>query len=281
MFDVGDRYREVNALRKADWVDTCVKRLGSLGPIEETLRQAITPAESPGDMYSPSAFRRRVDAGKACFAQAAKGNVSRAWPELFGPLGPHVARAWQDAALRPYLFGSARPPFRGPGDEELLDDARGWFFASACQALHGLQQDAAWLAAWAPHIGLYYHDPAVLGWILAAALRNGGSDASAVRTVLYETVQGGHPVAQMGQHLVVALLNSPARSDWEVVAKLLLAAQRQEGLRQAILESMDEAQPEAFRYMLGVMLDNNLARFSATVRAYDRWTGMRWDASCV
>jgi hypothetical protein len=61
--------------------------------------------------------------------------------------------------------------------------------------------------------------------------------------------------------------------------RLLLAAQREEGLRQSILECVDEAHPEAFRRMLRLILDHNLARFSATVRAFDTWLGYRWDAA--
>src|SRR5262249_29093534 len=58
---------------------------------------------------------------------------------------------------------------------------------------------------------------------------------------------------------------------WEFIEKLLLAAQRQEGLRQVVLESIDEAHPEAFRRMLRLILDQNLLRFSACVRAVDVW----------
>jgi len=55
--------------------------------------------------------------------------------------------------------------------------------------------------------------------------------------------------------------------------KFLLAAQRQEGLRQVILETVDEAHPDAFRRMLRLILDNELLRFSATLRAMDVWFG--------
>ena len=46
---------------------------------------------------------------------------------------------------------------------------------------------------------------------------------------------------------------------------MLLAAQRQEGFRQSILESIDISLPDAFRHMLKVIIDNNLVRFSSTV----------------
>src|SRR5262249_1534328 len=60
--------------------------------------------------------------------------------------------------------------------------------------------------------------------------------------------------------------------------KLLLAAQRQEGLRQVILETIDEAHPDAFRRMLRLILEHNLVRFSSVVRAVDVWFGLAWDA---
>ena len=55
--------------------------------------------------------------------------------------------------------------------------------------------------------------------------------------------------------------------------KLLLAARMQEGLRQAIVETMDEGQPESFIYLLKVIIDNNLQRFSAVKRGLAVATG--------
>ena len=54
---------------------------------------------------------------------------------------------------------------------------------------------------------------------------------------------------------------------------MLLAAQRQEGLRQNILETIDEAHPEAFRRMLRIIIDNDMVRFSSVIRAVDVWFG--------
>ena len=60
--------------------------------------------------------------------------------------------------------------------------------------------------------------------------------------------------------------------------KMLLAAQRQEGLRQVILETIDEAHPDAFARMLRVILDNDLCRFSAVIRAVNVWFGFGMEA---
>jgi hypothetical protein len=50
-----------------------------------------------------------------------------------------------------------------------------------------------------------------------------------------------------------------------MMEKALLAAQRQEGFRQSILETVDEAHPHAFRRMLRLIAEHDLARFSSVV----------------
>ncbi|MEZ6209909.1 MAG: hypothetical protein R3B46_01495 [Phycisphaerales bacterium] len=107
-------------------------------------------------------------------------------------------------------------------------------------------------------------------------MNEGGRDGERVREVLKRSINGEDEIAQFGRHVVTALLNSERRSDWETIGGLLLAAQRQEGLRQAILESVDEASPGGFRSMLGWVIEHDLARFSAVVRAFDVWFGMQW-----
>ena len=41
-----------------------------------------------------------------------------------------------------------------------------------------------------------------------------------------------------------------------------------------ILETIDEAHPQAFRRMLRLILEENLVRFSSVVRAVDVWLGL-------
>ncbi len=60
----------------------------------------------------------------------------------------------------------------------------------------------------------------------------------------------------------------------EVEGRLLLAARLQEGLRQAIVETMDEGKPESLIYMLGVIKENNLQRFASVKRALAVITGL-------
>src|SRR4051812_42917364 len=57
---------------------------------------------------------------------------------------------------------------------------------------------------------------------------------------------------------------------------MALAAQRQEGLRQTIFEALDETSIGGLKYMIRVIIDNDLMRFSSVVRALDVWAGMGW-----
>lgn len=78
--------------------------------------------------------------------------------------------------------------------------------------------------------------------------------------------------------LIKALLNSEKKEAWQLIEKLLLAAQRQEGLRQTILEALDETSIGALKYIIKVIIDNKLARLSSVVRAVDVWAGLGWES---
>ncbi|BCX04301.1 MAG: hypothetical protein KatS3mg053_2239 [Candidatus Roseilinea sp.] len=80
----------------------------------------------------------------------------------------------------------------------------------------------------------------------------------------------------MGRHVTRGLLASSNPEGWACIEQLLLAAQRQEGLRQVILESVDECHPDAFKRMLRLILDHKLIRFSATLRAFHVWLGYQF-----
>ena len=61
---------------------------------------------------------------------------------------------------------------------------------------------------------------------------------------------------------------------FELVGKTLLAARLSEGLRQVICENMDFGTKEGFLYMLKVIEDNKLIRFSSVKRAIATFTGL-------
>ena len=81
--------------------------------------------------------------------------------------------------------------------------------------------------------------------------------------------------SEVSVHLAIAgAMQSHNKELHELLGKLLLAAQLQEGLRQAICEKMDCAVPEVFPLLLDIIIQNNLIRFSSVKRAVGTWLGL-------
>jgi hypothetical protein len=196
---------------------------------------------------------------------------------LFPKIARHLEAAWQMYGRLPYEVDGDRKGFRAPNAPEVHVVARTSWLETVVDDLQGYDEDVTWFAAWAPYLaGGSGSD--CLGILLAAAIDAGGPEGDAVFEVLRESGSNQHEIGGMGRHVTRALLVASRPDGWEFVEKMLLAAQRQEGLRQVILESIDEAHPEAFRRMLRLILDRDLIRFSATVRAVDVWFGLGWDS---
>ena len=199
--------------------------------------------------------------------------------ELFAALFPGIAtyieETWKLFDVLPYQSGYQRRPFRNPRSTGF--ESRATWLHQLPYAVRGYEgQDIAWLASWAPHLGYYGSNE--LGYLFAAAIEKGGKNGDEVFNILVASANGTHETGRMGRHVVRGLLCSSRVDGWEYIEKMLLAAQREEGLRQVILEAVDEAHPHAFRRMLRFMLDHNLIRFSATVRAFGVWFGLPFEA---
>jgi hypothetical protein len=263
---------------KADgWFD---RRLSLLERGPEKLRSTVRSLfgrDAAGKELPWEKRNKAQEEARAQFAKMPAGERAKAFDALFGDLAPYVAAGWDSFGRLSYEMGYERKPFRIPGGGPELDARRAQWVANLAQSLEGYagHQTIEWVAAWAPYLG-YNHDN--LGILLAAAIDAGGEPAGRVMDVLKDSATNQHEVGQMGRHVTRALLTCNNREAWEFVEKLLLAAQRQEGLRQAILETIDEAHPDAFRRIVRVILENDLARFAATVRAVDVWFGLQWDA---
>ncbi|NLX20053.1 MAG: DUF4132 domain-containing protein [Phycisphaerae bacterium] len=202
----------------------------------------------------------------------------RLFEALFPRLVPQLESTWQLLARAPYLIGYPQRAFRYPDDRELATERRADWLARVTALLRGYDPDIRWVATWASYLGAYLTDVPI-GFLLAGAMEGGGDDAREVFDLLRATATGEHETACMGQHVIRALLTASQPEGWEVLERLLLAAQREEGLRQAILETVSEAHPEAFRRMLRLILEHDLLRFSAVARAVDVWFGFAWDSA--
>ena len=89
-----------------------------------------------------------------------------------------------------------------------------------------------------------------------------------------DIITSDNNVYTVSRNLIMGCLRSNNHEIHKLIGDLLLAAKLQEGLRQSIVESMDEANPEAFIYLLKLILDNNLQRFSSISRAFGTWTNL-------
>jgi hypothetical protein len=170
----------------------------------------------------------------------------------------------------PYQPGYSRKAFRAPSRPAASGNNRRNWFRSVFGAVGAYHEDIEWLAQWAAYIHSGYAGYQ-LGPLFAAVIDAGGETGDRVFNILLASGRGDHEIAAMGRHVVRGLLSASRPDGWTFIERMLLAAQREEGLRQTILEAVDEAHPQAFRRILRVVVENNLARFSATVRALNVW----------
>ncbi|WP_196888362.1 DUF4132 domain-containing protein [Aureivirga sp. CE67] len=96
--------------------------------------------------------------------------------------------------------------------------------------------------------------------------------------LLISIVLGEHETYKVSHSVIKALLVSQSEEGVEAVKKLLLAAQRQEGLRQTILETVDQCPLNVFKDFVVLINREKMHRFASVVRAFDTWTGLELSA---
>lgn len=180
-------------------------------------------------------------------------------------LGKDLARWWDWSAQQPYQRGWQRRAYRSADRADSLS-ARWDELRQYLQHAVQYPQPLVWHAEWALHLG----NDVPLGSLFASAIAHGGRHVAKVMTA---SVRGEHDISGPSHHAFVALLSSPNPADWAEVERLLVAAQRSEGLRQSILEVADLAHPDAFARILDLVVEHRLARFAGTVRALEVWIG--------
>ncbi len=230
------------------------------------------PAWERAQKGRPFNFRGQADALERLADLKARDRQA-----LFRALLPKIAdqveAAWTLFDRLPYQTGYNRRPFRNP-DRNPFAARANWVQRLVYAVGQYTGQDVKWLAEWAPYLG-YQSD--ALGYLFAGAIEQGGKTGQEIFDILIASAGGRHETGAMGRHVVRGLLCCSRPDGWEFVEKMLLAAQREEGLRQVILEGIDESQPDAFRRMLRLILENNLSRFSSAIRAFDVWFGVQME----
>lgn len=107
--------------------------------------------------------------------------------------------------------------------------------------------------------------------LIAAELDLGNG---AVRETVQEAILSETNTVRVTTSMIRGILYSTDRELYGLLGKFLLAARLQEGVRQAICESMDCGTMEAFLTLFDVVLDNDLLRFSSVKRALATWSGL-------
>lgn len=200
--------------------------------------------------------------------------------KVFAAVAPDLAdwieAAWQLQKTMPY---QSRRAFRAAGFPDATIAARAEWLSSFARETAGFKPETlnlAWLARWAKHA--FERSANLVVPLLAAAMNAPGRDGDEVFDILYKTITREDPVGIMSEHVIQSLLLSDRAAGWEIIEKTLLAAQRQEGLRQSILQNADMAHPEAFRRLLRLIIDKDLIRFSSVARCVNVWLGLLWDS---
>uniref|UniRef100_A0A0C1RN76 DUF4132 domain-containing protein n=1 Tax=Tolypothrix bouteillei VB521301 TaxID=1479485 RepID=A0A0C1RN76_9CYAN len=263
---------QLQAIRIQDWKQ---RRVESIAHLPETLREigwGILGLHSDGQPLAGY-----WEAREALLVAAKKLDRFNSeeretlFAALFPQIGIYVEQAWQLFSRLPYQSGYLRKSFRVPSNPELTQSRRCDWLSNLVYIVEGYDRDLSWFAAWCAYIGAYTED--TLGILFAAAIDTGDSQGEEIFNILLASARGEHEIGAMGCHVTRALLIASRPDGWAFVENLLLTAQRQEGLRQTILETIDEAHPEAFRRMLRLILEHDLSRFGAIVRAVGVWLG--------
>lgn len=182
---------------------------------------------------------------------------------------PYVKKAWDMIPSLMYQTGYSRRSFRGSDLDEIyftrqlnfiidLIYENNYDFTLAEYAIHSNSTGASNYA-----------------FVYAAAI---DSNNTAFKQQCIDAVLGKHETARPSRDVIKGMLLSNDQECWKAVELLLLSAQRQEGLRQTILECLDETSLGAMKHIIKVIIEHKLARFSSVVRAIDTWAGFGWEA---
>lgn len=230
----------------------------------------------------PEKLKQQNARTKECRQQIEKLSVGDR-QKLFAAFSPQLAKwieaGWQLLKLQPYQVSYSRKAFRAPNNPAATAESRFDWVEQLIRQFKPYKPEAltlSWLAAWAQHAFSYHSDIAVP--LLIAAIDAGGKEGNEVFDILYQTVTREHPIGIMGDHVIKTLLGANREDGWQLMEKTLLAAQRQEGLRQSIVQNIDCAHPSAFVRMLRLILDKDLIRFSSVARSVNVWLGLMWDS---
>ncbi|MDR2477785.1 MAG: hypothetical protein LBD48_00575 [Treponema sp.] len=105
------------------------------------------------------------------------------------------------------------------------------------------------------------------------ALRIDEGDADIIKAIT-DICLGDNNTKLLSHAIINGIVKSANKELHTLLGDMLLAARLQEGLRQSILENADNGRVEAFIYLMKIVIDNDLIRYSSALRALDVWLGL-------
>ena len=252
-----------------------LKRIASLPERLRPAAYAVLNRDAAGKIASR--HYNQIATSKVELMRLPKEDLRIILPAFFPMFAEEVLLALKFAENLPYQAGYTQKAFRYSRNNPHRFEVSAKVFSDILNATEDYDQDIHWFSQWAP----YFYNGRNLGTLFAAVIDAGGERGERVYQTMLDSARGTHPIGAMGFHVAGALLMASRPDGWEFMEKTLLAAQRQEGLRQSILETVDLAHPTAFRRMLRLILEHELFRFSAVLRAFDLWLGFYFDVETL
>ncbi|MDP1564321.1 MAG: DUF5724 domain-containing protein [Pirellulaceae bacterium] len=213
--------------------------------------------------------------GQADFDKLSASDRKKILALLHPQLADTLEAAWQHLKLMPY-----HGCFRAPKNSALTLSSRVSWLNDVADALAKFKPEVttlSWLAAWT-HRAYNWEESSIVP-LLISAMNAKGKLGDEIYEILRQIVCREHAVGTMASYVIESLLGSDRSEGWGLIEKTLLAAQRQEGLRQIIVESVAKAHPQAFVRLLNVIVDQDLIRFSSVARSVDVWLRLLWDSA--
>ena len=190
---------------------------------------------------------------------------------LFGKeIAPYVQRVWDSLLAYPYQRWWGRRPFRSENPADYTEVQ----LSKMCTLHHYYSSGVGVLPIAEQFQYVVYNEYNVEAFF--ALLLDEKPDA--YYELFKDIFSSEHEIGGVCPVLIKAALMVEDTRYRTLVEQLLLAAQLQEGLRQMILESLDETSLASLQHFIGIILEHNLTRFSSVVRAVDVWFGFGWEA---
>ena len=182
---------------------------------------------------------------------------------------PYIQRVWDIAYQFPYSYSYSRRPFRSPNPEDYR--AKQLRILKRLRSFYNVGVGAIPVAEQFQYAVYKGGEENLFAIVLS-------EDPDKYYPLIEEIFLGEHEIGGVCESLIKAALMVKDTRYHTLVEKLLLAAQLQEGLRQTILESLDETTIPVLQRFIALILEHNLTRFSSVVRAVDVWFGFGWEA---